>query len=470
MAAARIILIDDNKERQEQFAAVIDFLEYQTVLFDSGNFSGCFDLLEESFAIFIGSGVAQQTQIIKKISAFPATLPIILLVAKAEPLKRATSVQALVQSIQEWPVTYSELMTSFQRLKIQPSNSLVQAQAKKPLVGNSQLISQVCFLISQVANSASTVLILGESGTGKELVARALHQESSRKNKAFVPINCGAIPAELLESELFGHEKGAFTGALASRKGRFEMAEGGTLFLDEIGDMPMPMQVKLLRVLQERTYERVGGNKTYHCNVRIISATHRQIEAAIEKDLFRQDLFYRLNVFPIEVPALRERREDIPTLIDDLIAQRNLIEKVSINMTAEVITQLSAYDWPGNVRELANLIERLTIIKPNGVIEVVDLPKKIRQISTDKLAKEDFQAYMKYSGEEPAIESEVKLISSNTEILPDEGIDLKLHLHNIEVKLIQQALDDCNGVVAHAAKKLNMRRTTLVEKLKKIGV
>jgi sigma-54 specific flagellar transcriptional regulator A len=176
-------------------------------------------------------------------------------------------------------------------------------------------VACLCFLIDQVADSDATVLILGESGTGKEVVARALHRASSRHNHAFVPVNCGAIPAELLESELFGHEKGAFTGALATRQGRFEMAEGGTLFLDEIGDMPMPMQVKLLRVLQERSFERVGSNKTIHCDVRVISATHRDIEQAIVENLFREDLFYRLNVFPIEMPALRERVEDIPLLI-----------------------------------------------------------------------------------------------------------------------------------------------------------
>jgi sigma-54 specific flagellar transcriptional regulator A len=440
------------KERQEQFSAVIEFLEYQTAIFNSGDFCNCFDLLDESFAIFVGSGTAQQAKIIKEINRSPVSLPIILLVAKGEPLKQATAIQALVQSVQEWPVTYSELMSNFQQLKIQPSHTLLHASAnqKNPLIGNSQFILQVCFLISQVANSDSTVLILGESGTGKELVARALHQESSRKNKPFVPINCGAIPAELLESELFGHEKGAFTGALATRKGRFEMAEGGTLFLDEIGDMPM--QVKLLRILQERTYERVGGNKTYHCNVRIISATHRDIEDAIEKGLFRQDLFYRLNVFPIEVPALRERPEDIPLLIDDLIKQRKIAEKVSISLSADVVTALNAYHWPGNVRELANLIERLTIIKPNGAIELIDLPKKIRQISVDKLAKEDLQDYIKYSGEEAETASGKVLKNRFVNALPDDGIDLKLHLHDIEVSFIQQALEESNGVVAHAAK------------------
>ncbi len=464
MTAARIILIDDNKQRQAQFSASIEFLEYQPVHFNSDDFADSFSLLDDSFAVFIGGGLAKQAEVLKKLSEHAINLPLIFLFDKGDKEKIPKLAKPLQASVQEWPVTYSELVASFQMLKIQSSASALKSYSQKVLVGSSDEITQVCFLISQVANSDSTVLILGESGTGKELVARALHQESARKDQAFVPINCGAIPAELLESELFGHEKGAFTGALASRKGRFEMAEGGTLFLDEIGDMPMPMQVKLLRVLQERTYERVGGNKTLHCNVRIISATHRDIEAAIEKDLFRQDLFYRLNVFPIELPALRERSEDIPFLIDDLIVRAK--GAVNISFTAEVIRVLEAYQWPGNVRELANLIERLSIIKPNTCIELTDLPKKMRQQSAESNVTEDLRAYMKYSGDEQgAVQSQENKVVDK---LPEAGVDLKDYLHNIEFSLIKQALDECNGVVAHAAKRLNMRRTTLVEKLKKL--
>jgi len=464
MTVARIILIDDNKERQTQFSASIEFLEYQPALFNSGDFEDSFSLLDSSFAVFIGEGLVKHADVLKKLSEQRINLPLILLLDKGSKKKLPKLAEPLQILTQEWPVPYSELVASFQLLKIQSSSSALKSYSQKALVGSSDEITQVCFLISQVANSDSTVLILGESGTGKELVARALHQESARKDQAFVPINCGAIPAELLESELFGHEKGAFTGALASRKGRFEMAEGGTLFLDEIGDMPMPMQVKLLRVLQERTYERVGGNKTLHCDVRIISATHRNIEVAIEKDLFRQDLFYRLNVFPIELPALRERSEDIPFLIDDLIAKTR--GAINVSFTPDVIRTLMAYQWPGNVRELANLIERLSIIKPNGCIELTDLPKKIQQQVIKGDVKEDLRAYMKYSGDEQGESQNLK--TTVVDKLPETGVDLKEYLHEIEVNLIQQALDECNGVVAHAAKKLNMRRTTLVEKLKKL--
>ena len=250
----------------------------------------------------------------------------------------------------------------------------------RSLSGNSRPIRRVNKMIQQVADSDATVLILGESGTGKEVVARKLHYHSPRRGKPFVPVNCGAIPGELLESELFGHEKGAFTGAISSRQGRFEMAEGGTLFLDEIGDMSMPMQVKILRVLQERTFERVGSNKTLEANVRIVAATHRDLEQAIAENRFREDLFYRLNVFPIEMPPLRKRREDIPVLISDLITRMEKEKRGSVRLTPTAVTALSQYSWPGNVRELANLVERLAILHPFGLVEVEDLPDKFQPV------------------------------------------------------------------------------------------
>ena len=247
------------------------------------------------------------------------------------------------------------------------------------LKGNSQAIVNIRKSIAQVAESDATVLILGESGTGKEIIARALHDASLRRSKLFVPINCGAIPGELLESELFGHEKGAFTGALSARQGRFEMAEGGTLFLDEIGDMPMAMQVKLLRVLQERTFERVGSNKTLHCDVRVIAATHRRLADEIKGGRFREDLFYRLNVFPIEVSPLRDRAEDIPLLVKDIIACMEVSKRGSVGFTNASLAVLMQYEWPGNIRELANLIERMAIIYPDEQVDVANLPEKFQQ-------------------------------------------------------------------------------------------
>ncbi|MEN8165873.1 MAG: sigma-54 dependent transcriptional regulator, partial [Pseudomonadota bacterium] len=261
--------------------------------------------------------------------------------------------------------------------------------------------------------------------------------------------------------ELFGHEKGAFTGAISTRQGRFEMAERGTLFLDEIGDMSMPMQVKLLRVLQERSFERVGSNKTIRCNVRIIAATHRNLEKAIQSGEFREDLYYRLNVFPIDMPPLRERVEDIPVLVNDLIHRIEHEKRGSVRLTPSAIAALSHYSWPGNVRELANLIERLAILHPYGVVDMADLPEKFRPVGnlmdTVQLPEVTVQ------GDEP--DSTV-----NVPRLPSDGLDLKAHLNTLELSLIQQALDESDGVVAHAAKRLHMRRTTLVEKLRKYGL
>ena len=325
------------------------------------------------------------------------------------------------------------------------------------LVGSSQKIREVRRLIEQVAAKDATVLLLGESGTGKEVVARNVHYHSDRRYKPFVPVNCGAIPTELLESELFGHEKGAFTGAISARRGRFEMAGGGTLFLDEIGDMPLAMQVKLLRVLQERTFERVGGNKSIRADVRIIAATHSNLEQGIETGKFREDLYYRLNVFPIETPPLRARIEDLPLLVNDLINRVEHDKRGSIRLTPAALDSLCRYQWPGNVRELANLVERLVILYPYGVVDAHDLPEKyqvgrsLRQVA----AEEDLGLS--------------KLVVS-AQTLPREGLDLKEHLSKLESLLIVQALDEADGVVAHAAKRLDMGRTTLVEKMRKLGI
>lgn len=253
----------------------------------------------------------------------------------------------------------------------------------KRLVGRGEAICLVRRLIEQVAPTDANVLILGESGTGKEVVARAIHDLSQRSKKPFVPVNCGAIPGELLESELFGHEKGAFTGAFATREGRFEMAEGGTLFLDEIGDMPFQMQVKLLRVLQERKFNRVGSNKVINANVRVIAATHQNLEKMVAENKFREDLFYRLNVFPIETPPLRERIDDLPILVQELVNRHGKEQNVTIRFTQRAMQTLMQNQWKGNVRELSNLIERLLILHPNEVVDDTDLPAKYRGIQVD---------------------------------------------------------------------------------------
>ncbi len=340
----------------------------------------------------------------------------------------------------------------------------------RSLVGNSRSVQRVRKMIDQGAPTEATVLILGESGTGKEVVARNIHYYSNRRNKPFVPINCGAIPSELLESELFGHEKGSFTGAVGSRQGRFELAEGGTIFLDEIGDMPLTMQVKLLRVIQERSFERVGSNKSIKSDVRIVAATHRDLEMLIEDGRFREDLYYRLNVFPVEMPPLSSRAEDLPLLVNELITRLEHEKKSSVRLTPAAMMALCNYDWPGNVRELANLMERLTILHPYGVVDAADLPPKMAphgRVLTEGRDEVDANA----SGSAiPLVSGMPQVALNNKPRLPRDGIDLKQHLTDIEISLIEQALDECSGVVAHAANRLKIRRTTLVEKMRKYSI
>ncbi len=403
-----------------------------------------------------------------------------------------------------------------------------RARVRLP-TGTSLAVRGVIGLIRQVAEHESTVLILGESGTGKEVAARAVHDLSPRRQRPFVAVNCGAIPAELLESELFGHEKGAFTGAVAARKGRFEIAEGGTLFLDEIGDMSPTMQVKLLRVLQERVFERVGNQVPIRCNVRIIAATHRNLEEAIARSAFREDLFHRLNVFPIEMPALRERIEDLPLLVRDFVAHNVAEGRGHVELSPRALAALALHRWPGNVRELANLIERLSIVSGGRIADVAGLPPKYRPSDWTPDPQADagdgpeifgaadispswglggsapsfLEGFASAASESAGAEgaeracapggelladrargaddgagsavdaragSSAPAPATDQSLLPESGIDLRAHLAAIERRLIEQALDRSGGTVAHAARLLNLRRTTLVEKLRKLGI
>ena len=355
----------------------------------------------------------------------------------------------------------------------------------RSLVGISEPMQEVRFLIEQVASTQANVLILGESGTGKEVVARNIHNLSERKSAPFVPVNCGAIPGDLLESELFGHEKGAFTGAISTRKGRFELAEGGTLFLDEIGDMPQPMQVKLLRVLQERTFERIGSAKSIKADVRVIAATHQNLEKMIESGDFREDLYYRLNVFPIETPSLRDRKEDIPLLLQELISRFESEQGSTVRFTEQAIMSLQEHPWSGNVRELSNLIERMIIMYGDQIVNVSELPLKYRHIDAEEYQPEypeelqereainELFAGFDYSDDEDDEEIEenaTEEAGQSTGLLPAEGLNLKEHLADLEVSLVTQSLERNDWVVARAAEMLGMRRTTLVEKMRKYGL
>lgn len=369
------------------------------------------------------------------------------------------------------------------------------------LVGAGSAIANLRSLVAQVAPKMASVLLQGESGTGKEVVARAIHDCSTRSKAPFVAVNCGAIPAELLESELFGHEKGAFTGAVGARKGRFELAEGGTLFLDEIGDMPFDMQVKLLRVLQERTFERVGGTKLQKANVRIVAATHQNLEGKVESGDFRMDLYYRLNVFPIDVPPLRDRPEDIPLLAQRFINLQQEQSGEAISLSRDALTELCQCDWQGNIRELGNLIERLTILYPGEVVNTQKLPGRYAASQADwvQTPRHDPEAVAKFiddlfKGMDDSTQEKVAVlpapVDNGTEDLSglfaraDQlppvtphvvdfsvgDIDLKEHLAEIEKDLIFAALEHSDWVNAQAAKRLNLQRTTLVEKMRKYDI
>ena len=311
------------------------------------------------------------------------------------------------------------------------------------LVSASEAMKDVLRLVERVAATESTVLILGESGTGKELIAQTIHFHSTRRRGGLLPVNCGAIPEALIESELFGHEKGAFTGAVTSKPGRFELASGGTLFLDEIGDLSFPLQVKLLRVLQDRTFERIGGARTLKADVRVLAATNQNLESLVATKQFREDLYYRLNVVPIVVPPLRQRPEDIPLLGDHFIRQFNEWRgSVLAGISPEAMGLLCRYQWPGNVRELSNTIERIAILKRQGIIEPHDLPEKIRN---------------------PQALSDASVPTS----IPVGGLDLSQAVEEFEKRLIVEALERTNWVKSRAAQLLHINRTTLMEKLKK---
>jgi sigma-54 dependent transcriptional regulator, flagellar regulatory protein len=460
-----ILIIDPDPQRSQCLEAVLNFVDYDPV-----HRAGPDDWRNQGLdpskigAVIVAEEIGDGLNaLLEELHAWDERLPLILLTDARAKRKPAPETHSLVMGTLRSPAKYKELTSLMQQAEIwrdsrSEDGGLHSPELFRSLVGNSRAIRRVRTLIEQVADSDATALILGESGTGKEVVARNIHYYSARHNRPFVPINCGAIPADLLESELFGHEKGAFTGAISARQGRFEMADGGTLFLDEIGDMSMHMQVKLLRVLQEKTFERVGSNKTVSADVRIIAATHRNLEKAIEEGKFREDLYYRLNVFPIEMPPLRDRAEDIPLLIKELITRMEHEKRGTVRLTQSAIIALSQYHWPGNVRELANVVERLVIMHPYGVVDVHDL--------SEKYQPEDGQLRDKLIADDAMI----TIDQLDTPRLPRDGIDLKQHLTELECSLIRQALEDSEGVVAHAANRLGLRRTTLVEKLRKYGL
>jgi two-component system, NtrC family, response regulator PilR len=450
---ARILVIDDSPDVLNAIVKVLEANDHDTIAADDGE-SGIRALERNEFDIVFTdlkmpgiSGIEVLDYIIEK-----ALRTICIILTGHGSIK--SSVEAIKRGAFDYitkPISATEIMIvvnkalKFRDLEeenIRLKKKLRDKYRHTKLIGTSEAITQIYKIIQKVADTDGTILITGPSGTGKELIAGAIHYHSSRGDKPLIVINCGAIPEELLESELFGHEKGAFTGAYKSRIGRIEMANCGTVFLDEIGEMSPSLQVKLLRVLQEQKFERVGGTKTIHVDLRFIAATNKNLTVAINKGAFREDLYYRLNVIPIKVPPLKQRKTDIPLLVDHFLKKFQPGREKKINGFSSVAMEaLLAYDWPGNVRELENIIKRLTILCDNDVVSFNDLPENIQETG--------------------------KSIQPVQEVALEKNDNLNKAVRDYEKRLILQALEKSNWVKSKAAKLLKINRTTLVEKIKK---
>ncbi|OIP65189.1 MAG: DNA-binding response regulator [Nitrospirae bacterium CG_4_9_14_3_um_filter_53_35] len=449
----RILLVDDEPGALEILAGILGQENYEVVTAQDGE-EALSILKESSFDLVLtdlNMPKINGLELIRRIQQVDPVLMTIVLTGCGTIDNAVAAMKAGAYDYTTKPFKIDELILTVKRaleyrtLKTQNKNlkRLVgEASSFRNIIGDSEGMQRVESLIHKVSDADTTVLIQGESGTGKELVARAIHFNSPRADAPLIPINCAAIPRDLLESELFGHVKGAFTGAALSRIGRFELADKGTLFLDEIGEMPPELQVKILRVLQEQQFERVGGTKTIQINVRIIAATNKDLEKEIKRGMFREDLYYRLNVIPIHIPPLRDRISDIPLLIRHFLNRFNHERNRNLKgFTKEALQCLESYAWPGNVRELENLVERMIILCEGEWVCIEDIPEK-------------FHAPM-------------KLQSIRSVDFPEQGIALNEAVESFENELIIKALKQAGGVKSKAAKLLNLNRTTLLEKIKK---
>lgn len=459
MKKQRLLIVDDDISLRTALFKFFQRLDYQVItassLKEAVNFSGSqntFDLAIIDLSLQDGNGL----ELVKHIRQTQPQCILFVLTGHATIEIAIQATQLGVNKFLSKPFDLEELKTTVEnaltfnisRPAVKTSAIGVSSLGGTEIIGESESIIELKNLISKVSDTDSTVLITGESGTGKELIARSLHENSSRKKQPFVAINCGAIPAELLESELFGHAKGAFTGAVASRVGRFEMADGGTIFLDEIGDLAPALQVKLLRVLQERSFEPVGSTKSIQVDVRVLAATNKNLDELVRKNLFREDLYYRLNVIPIQISSLKERSSDIPILLKYFMNRMNAQKRKNLTgFSAEAMSCLQKYNWPGNIRELENLIERLTILKGFGEVQVSDLPSKCQVVSK--------ATYVDSLGFE-----------NNTNL----QLDFNTAVDQFENSLILRALEKTNWNRNQAAQMLGLNRTTLVEKIKKKGL
>lgn len=454
MDTADILVVDDDKGTRESLSEILKLEGYNTDTAENGQ-KAIKILGEKEYDIVLTDlkmPMADGMDVLKFLKRNNADTEVIIFTGFGTIKNAVEAVKAGAYDYILKPLETDAMKISIQKAlehkRLKAENLSLKKQLKtkyrfENLLGSHPKILETFKLIEMVADSDSTVLIYGESGTGKELVAKAIHYNSPRQEKPLIPVNCGAIPEDLLESELFGHEKGSFTGAIATRKGRFEMANGGTIFLDEIGDMSPALQVKILRVLQEHEFERIGGSKSIKVDVRIIAATNKDLEEAVAQRIFREDLYYRLNVIPINMPPLRERPSDIPLLAYHFLEKFNREKKRDVKeISPECLDVLMRYQWPGNVRELENLIERLVILKGKGTVTREDIPEKLLSARQDTLL--------------PEVE------------IPEAGLCFKSLVNEFEKKLIIQALDKSDWIKNKAAKLLNLNRTTLVEKIKKI--
>jgi two-component system, NtrC family, response regulator PilR len=451
-----ILVIDDNPEIIKLMAKILKANDYEVSTALGGELGikklekNDYDLVFSDLMMPDISGMEVLEHVISK---SPKTMCIIL--TAHGTIK--SSVDAIKKGAFDYitkPVSPSELLVVVEKAlkfkKLEEENIRLKKELRGKynytnLVGTSKAIKKIYDLIEKVADTDGTILITGASGTGKELIARAIHYTSNRSDKPMVVVSCGAIPEALLESELFGHEKGAFTGAFKRRIGRFEMANGGSIFLDEIGEMSPGLQVKLLRVLQEQKFERVGGTKTIHVDLRIIAATNRNLTTAINNETFREDLYYRLNVIPIKVPSLKKRKSDIPLLLDFFLKkfQRGKEKRIT-GFLPVAMDALIAYDWPGNVRELENVVKRVTILCENQVVSFDDLPETIQEKS--------------------------RSVQSPDQVIMEQELNFHEAVKDYEKKIILEALEKSNWVKSKAAKLLNINRTTLVAKIKKQNI
>ena len=453
-----VLVVDSNHTRGHAFLAVLDFIKVEAKLVSPEQLYEVPRRELYSYLAIFSIGNDDITEFfLKRNQEDECQYPVVLMVDKSELREHEILVGLpYISGLCFQSDYYSLAQVLDQARKHNKRERRMQNRECQPLIGNSDAIDRINLMIDQVSETSASVLIIGGSGTGKEIIARNVHAQSSRNKKPFIPVNCGAIPAEMLERELFGSETVDGEQTASSRQGRFELAEGGIIFLDEIDDMPPSTQVRLLRVLQEGCYEKVGSDMPIQTDVRVIAATQKRLEELVAAGKFREDLFYRLNVFPIEVPPLRERSSDVPLLIHEMIARIERENRGSLRLSKSAVTVLQQYDWPGNVRELVSLIERLAILFPQGVVDAGDLPDKYRGLDTEESMA---------SGSPDVIP-----LGNRDQLLPSEGIDMKKYLTDIEISLIEQALSKTNNVVARAANMLNMRRTTLVEKMRKYEI